>query len=356
MRKRFVAYKSRQGTFYSTVRWGQNTFSDTDNAVLVPGTARAKSVCAASRNPSYEMRYMSILPKSAAWDVCEGSRNPNERDTRSRCPTVRAADAYPRNEAAWSVSACSMNQAVQEVHAYSKIEIARDTCVSSRNETDGWAPEMKLPKISACVPEWNRQRYLNVCQNETARDICVYEWNWRIYLDVCQNETARDICVYEWNWRIYLHVFQNETAENICMCSRMKSSEIPGCMPERNRQRYLRVRMKLTDIFGCMPEWNRQRYLRVFQKLNRRMSSRNETAKDICMCSRMKPSEISGCAPEKNQTDIPARVPGIKPRYIPPILKSGEVSVRVPVNKQGKNYNYAILLHVWPTQYSSWTV
>ena len=30
-----------------------------------------------------------------------------------------------------------MNQAVQEVHAYSKIEIARDTCVSSRNETDG---------------------------------------------------------------------------------------------------------------------------------------------------------------------------------------------------------------------------
>ena len=34
---------------------------------------------------------------------------------------------------------------------------------------------MKPPKISACVPERNRQRYLDVCQNETARDICVYE-------------------------------------------------------------------------------------------------------------------------------------------------------------------------------------
>ena len=152
---------------------------------------------------------MSILPKSAARDVCECSRNPTERDAHSRYPIVRAADAYPRTEAAWSVSACSMNQAVQDGHTWYKNETARDTCVSSRNETGRWAPKMKPPNISACVPEWNRQRYLDVWQNETARDICVYEWNWRIYLHVSQNETARDICVYS----------RKEPDGHTCACS-----------------------------------------------------------------------------------------------------------------------------------------
>ena len=175
--------------------------------------------------------YMSMLLKTALRDVCECSRKPTERDAHSRYPIVRAADAYPRNEASWSVSSCSMNQAVQEVHAWSKNESARDTCVSSRNETDESGPEMKPPKISACVPERNRQRYLDVCQNETARDICVYEWNWRIYLHVFQNETARDICVCsrkEPDGHTYA-CFRNETARDIP--PGLKSGEVSVRVP-----------------------------------------------------------------------------------------------------------------------------
>jgi len=154
---------------------------------------REKFVCSFQESCRMRCIYMSILLKSALGDVCECSRKPTERDAHSRYPIVRAAYAYPRKEAAWSVSACSMNQAVQEVHACSKNETARDTCVSSRNETDEWGPEMKPPKISACVPERNRQRYLDVCQNETARDIWVYEWNWRVYICMCSRTKPPEI-------------------------------------------------------------------------------------------------------------------------------------------------------------------
>ena len=95
---------------------------------------------------------MSTLPRSVARDVCECSRNSTKRDAHSSYPTVRDAYAYTRTEDAWSVSTRSMNPAVQGVHACSKHETARDTCVSSRNETDGWTPDMEPPKISACVP------------------------------------------------------------------------------------------------------------------------------------------------------------------------------------------------------------
>jgi hypothetical protein len=87
-------------------------------------------------------------------------------------------------------------------------------------------------------------------------------------------------------------VFQNEIVRDIWMYGRMKPPEISACT--------------------------------------------NETDGYICTYSGMKLPEISACAPEKNPTDIPARVPGMKPRGIPPGLKTGEVSVRVPVNKLKK--------------------
>ena len=44
--------------------------------------------------------YMSIVLKSDVRDVCECSSKPTERDAHSRYPIVRAADEYPRKEAA----------------------------------------------------------------------------------------------------------------------------------------------------------------------------------------------------------------------------------------------------------------
>ena len=157
MRKRFAADKSRQGTFYSTVHWGKNIFSDIDNAVLAPGTARAKSMCAASRNPvvwdaSTCPHYWNQLCEmfvSVPGSLMNEMHIPGIPSYEPQMNILEMKPRDPSPHVPW-IKPCKRSTHVPRMKS---------------REIPACPPDMKpTNEIQKWVPEWNRQRYLRVLQ------------------------------------------------------------------------------------------------------------------------------------------------------------------------------------------------
>jgi hypothetical protein len=182
IRQRFVANKSRQGTFYSKVHKGKNVSSCIDKAVHVPGTSRAKSLCAASRNPIAwdgsprpyywnqlremfvnvtgillnEMHISGILSYETQMHILEM----RPRDSSPHVPWIKQCNRSTQvpSMKPREIPACPPD--IKLTYGFQKWNRPRYLCMCSR---------MKPSDISECIPEWNRQRCLRVLQKRNRR-------------------------------------------------------------------------------------------------------------------------------------------------------------------------------------------